>query len=160
MTKYGSFRTSLNGATGAIVGISSSLVLPLLLISSSESPGIPEPLRLITSPFEFLNVIYFDTKARSLCFLSEAGPVSANLSFWVLFCLLYAVIASFMVATVRSPCAPVLRVTWYSNLGPPEEDAAPGCGGTSPMSLPILKCCAPLVWDVSKKGLPRRLTLI
>ena len=78
MTKYGSFRTSLNGATGAIVGISSSLVLPLLLISSSESPGIPEPLRLITSPFEFLNVIYFDTKARSLCFRSEAGQVSTN----------------------------------------------------------------------------------
>ena len=155
MTKYGSFLTSLNGATGAIVGISSSLALPLLLISSSESPGIPEPLTLITWPFGFTNVIYLDTYARSLFFVSVCGPVSTYFSLFLLrTSLLYAAIAWFMVATVRSPCLPVLRVTWYSNLGPSEEDAAPWCGGTSPMSLPMLKCCG-LKGDLPNSGLPR-----
>ena len=132
MTKYESLRTSLNGATGAIVGIAASLALALLLISSAESPGIPEPLKLTTSPLGFLNVIYFGTKARSLCFLSKAGPVSTSFILCFLFCLLYAVIASFMVPTVRLPLLPVDLVSWYSNLGPSEEDDAPGCAGSSP----------------------------
>ena len=50
MTKHGSFLTSLNGATGAIVGISSSLAL-LRLLSSSGTPSIPEPYILFNTLF-------------------------------------------------------------------------------------------------------------
>ena len=50
MTKYGSFLTSLYGATGAVVG-SSSLSLLLMLTSSSDTPSMPEPWALlITRP--------------------------------------------------------------------------------------------------------------
>ena len=55
MTKYGSFLTSLNGATGAIVGISSSVALPLLLSSSSTTPSIPDPNILIFRPLASMN---------------------------------------------------------------------------------------------------------
>ena len=57
MTKYGSFLTSLYGATGAVVG-SSSLSLLLMLTFSSDTPSMPEPrVPLITRPCASTNTI-------------------------------------------------------------------------------------------------------
>ena len=97
MTKYGSFRTSLNGATGAIVGISSSLLLSL----SSLGTSIPEPKRSFnTSPeTPSTNRMCGDTYFRS----SSLSLLTASLGFICHpLCLLNAAIALFIVPTLSA----------------------------------------------------------
>ena len=71
MTKYGSFLTSLYGATGAVVGISLSL-----LLSSSGTPGILPPL--IAFPAVSRKSICLNTNRRRLAssFFASSGIIS------------------------------------------------------------------------------------